>query len=379
MGMNKNLEIRLKEQADRVANLVGLGKRYDVKKAGEDFIKYLREHKAEKLASLSCLPTLRSMRLIDFPNEMTDFFQAMAEYGGGMTGHGNPYSPIIIASSEHAHNFHNLWDTYFKALYDFFWMYQFNIGPQSVLKKRHDELKEFWCGANEDTSGVMHYPTIPLRWKFYSTMRAQMEEFENDYPFCVYVTLYHTFRGQGGDQWKIIDRLKRCLINNYRPETSYVSKPTFKDFKLNNDFNKKNCLENYKKYIPIDELFFFTECNLIPSKKTEGSESLKNDFLLYILENFKAPRIIIYNPGKNKRKEEFFKAFKAKRIFLISPKQKKQGDIEAYLYKNKNNCNKLIIQTRNLTGDVSNRLLNYLARCIQFIGGYVHYTPQLPI
>ena len=371
MGMNKNLEIRLKEQADRVANLVGLGKRYDVKKAGEDFIKYLREHKAEKLASLSCLSTLRTMRLIDFPNEMTDFFQAMAEYGGGMTGHGNPYSPIIIASSEHAHNFHNLWDTYFKALYDFFWMYQFNIGPQSVLEKRHDELKEFWCGANEDTSGVTHYPTIPLRWKFYSTMRAQMEKFENDYPFCVYVTLYHTFR-KGRDQWTIIDELKRYLINNYRLETSYVSKPTFEDFKLNNDFNK----ENYKKYIPIDELFFFTECNLLPSKKTNESKILENKFLSYVLDEFKAPRIILYNPGNDKRKEE---AFKAERIFSISPKQKKQGDIGAYLYKNKeNNCN-IIIQTRNLTGDVSNRLLNYLARCIQFTGGYVHYTPSLPI
>jgi len=374
MGMKekyKNLEVRLKEQAKYMARCVGFGS-YNVDQAELDFINYFEKYKAEKLSSLSCLPTLREMRLLGFPNEMTDFFQAMAEYGGGMTGHGNPYSPIIIASSEHAHNFHNLWDTYFKALYDFFWMYQFNIGPQSVLKKRHDELKEFWCGANEDTKGVEHYPTIPLKWKFYSTMRAQMEEFENDYPFCVYVTLYHTFR-KGRDQWEIIDELKRYLINNNEPKTCYVKKPTFKKFQLNQDFEKENCLENYKKYIPVDELFFFTECNLMPSKQTQGSKNVINDFLQFILEEFKVPRIIIYNPEKEKKKNKLFEIFEEKRIFSISTAQKKQGDINVYLYDNKNNCNHLIISIRNLTAAVSYKLLNYLARCINFVGGYVHY------
>ena len=171
--------------------------------------------------------------------------------------------------------------------------------------------------------------------------------------------------------WEITDRLKRYLINNDEPETCYVKTPTFKKFQLDQDFGKENCLENYKKYIPVDELFFFTECNLLPSKRTQESKVLENKFLSYILDEFKAPRIILYNPAKQKEIKRFeelnFHYNIHIKIKTEKRKKTKNEPIKTALFKNKR-CNHLILKTLNLTSAIPYQFLFELKTLIKETG-----------
>jgi len=388
--IKRKIRDKLKLEAKEIARRIGYAN-YNVDGAEEDFRSYLKEYRGGKMYALSMLPDFKNH--IEYINTVQNFIKTLNDFGGGFTGTCNPYSPIIIASSEMANELSNIWDTYFKLLYDYFWLDIMEAWDDSdeiclenvikIKKKIYWQLKQYWSGANE--KGITPYHSV-----FYTSLRCLMhKDLEFVYNFAIYLTFYHTFR-QGAHQWQKLDKIKQILINDYKKayqtevfnfnenEENDKSKKEDKKkdkFDLNKKIDTKTWDDYLTCYIPFEERFFLTECNLIPNP-TMNDTLLENRFLFHLIDNFKVPRIVILNPDSDKWNENKMKIkdhiLKKSRIWHFRPLiGRNECNIEVYRYQGKF-TEHILIRTRNLSNGGSNLTIFNIANKIKEFGEMIY-------
>jgi hypothetical protein len=176
-----NLKKRLKQKAEQIAKILGFSN-YDLNEAENDFVEYFEKFHINKIELFNNeLGFLENMAHIEYFEKITNYISSAK----GITGSCNPFSPIIIASSEYSGEITYHWDIYFKVLYDFFWMDFFKFS-EKILDNIYKELCKYWSGAREKHVN-------PYKSKFYISLRESMNKnfskFKYDYPFMVYLTL----------------------------------------------------------------------------------------------------------------------------------------------------------------------------------------------
>jgi len=100
---------------------------------------------------------------------------------------------------------------------DFFNCYEYE--EKFLFYSIYNEFERYWSGANEKTDYNPYYSN------FYGSLRNEIlnnpDRYRYEFPFMVYLTLYHTFRN---NQWQKIDKIKQFLFYIYKEDKMYKKK-----------------------------------------------------------------------------------------------------------------------------------------------------------
>jgi len=108
----KSLKERLKLKANKISRIIGIAN-YDTEQAEKDFVEYFNKFKSEKILAFNFLGSFENIVCYENANYRSsdssklpqsyiihNYVKFMDNSAGGITGSCNPYSPIILASSE---------------------------------------------------------------------------------------------------------------------------------------------------------------------------------------------------------------------------------------------------------------------------------------